>query len=254
MLSKAKLAEIRALHQKKKREESGLFIAEGLKTVMDILREKPELISELLALPEFIQANGKLLAALKLQVTELNTTELRRLSLQENPNQVLAVCRKKQAGDLLFDFKSNFTYFLDDIRDPGNFGTILRLAAWFGIKKIFCTPSSCELYNPKVIQASMGAFLRIDVVFCSLEELRVQTTLPVIYGAVLNGKNIYREKLKNGLILIGNEANGLSRELLEKIDHPLTIPKGSTNDTESLNAAVAAGIIGSEFFRQLHHN
>lgn len=251
MLSKAKLAEIRALHQKKQREQSRLFIAEGIKTVLEILREKPHIIAELFALPEFIQAHGKLLSDLKPTLHELNPGELQRISLQESPNQVLAICTMQRSEDLRYDFDQAFSLYLDDIRDPGNFGTLLRIASWFGIKKVFCSPECCELHNPKAIQASMGAFLRVEVLYCELQDLISENQINCLYGAVLNGKNIYRETLSPGLILIGNEARGISSDHLKLVNRPITIPAAAGNGTESLNAAVAAGIICSEFFRQL---
>lgn len=165
MLSKAKLAEIRALHQKKHREESGLFIAEGLKTVLEILSERQEILFELFALPEFIHQHGKLISATKVPVYEIKESELQRVSLQDKPNQVMAICRKMSEADLKYDFEQGFTFYFDDLRDPGNFGTLLRIAAWYGINKVFCTSESCELYNPKVIQSSMGAFMRVNVVY-----------------------------------------------------------------------------------------
>lgn len=149
-----------------------------------------------------------------------------------------------------FDFKNNFSFYLDDIRDPGNLGTILRIADWFGINEIYASESSTEIYNQKVIQSAMGAFLRVRVHYILLDEVLNNIQCPV-YGAVLNGKNIYKETLQNGLIIIGNEANGINKNNLSKITHPLTIPAATTNHTESLNAAMAASIISAEFFRQL---
>lgn len=251
MLSKAKLAEIRALHQKKQREQSRLFIAEGLKTVLEILREKPHIIAEVFALPEFIQSQGRLLSELNTTVYEVRPSELQRISLQESPNQVMAICTMQSSEDLRYDFNKQFSLYLDDIRDPGNFGTLLRIASWFGIKKVFCSPECCELYNPKAIQASMGAFLRVEVIYCKLQDLITENRISFIYGAVLKGNNLYREKLGPGLILIGNEARGISTEHLQSVNKPITIPAAAGNGTESLNAAVAAGIICSEFFRQL---
>jgi len=150
-----------------------------------------------------------------------------------------------------FNFEENFAFFLDDVRDPGNLGTIIRLADWFGLSTIFCSPGSCDFYNPKVIQSTMGAFLRVRSVYTELSDLLEKQEIKTVYGAVLNGANLYKEKLVNGLIVIGNEANGISDHNLKFISKKLTIPANQNNGTESLNAAMAASIIASEFFRQL---
>ena len=147
--------------------------------------------------------------------------------------------------------KTNFSLYLDDIRDPGNFGTIIRLADWYGISTVFCSDNSCDLYNPKVIQATMGAFARVNIIYISLKEAINKYAVKNVYGAVLNGKSIYYEKLQNGIIVIGNEANGISPGNLQLINRSITIPAQQTSGTESLNAAMAASIITSEFFRQL---
>jgi TrmH family RNA methyltransferase len=137
------------------------------------------------------------------------------------------------------------------VRDPGNLGTIIRLADWFGIPTVFCSPGSCDFYNPKVIQSTMGAFLRVQVIFIDLKPLIETYNIRNIYGALLSGKNLYKETLQNGLIIIGNEANGIREENLALINNPITIPANQHNGTESLNAAMATSIITSEFFRQL---
>lgn len=140
--------------------------------------------------------------------------------------------------------------YLDDVRDPGNLGTIIRLADWFGVSTLFISPGTCDVYNPKVIQSTMGAFLRVKLITCELGDLKEKYRIPKIFGAVLNGKNLYQEELRHGLIVIGNEANGISEENLKHITQSLTIPSNQQNGTESLNAAMAASIITAEFFRQ----
>jgi len=252
MISKNQIKQIQALHQKKFRQENGLFLAEGIKTVKEIISAKPSLIHELFATGDFIIENTKTLEAKKIKFSEVSERELSQLSAQATPNKVLAVCNYFDNKRVPFDFKNNFSLYLDDIRDPGNFGTIIRLADWYGISTVFCSETSCELYNPKVIQSTMGAFLRVKLVYISLKELIEQNQIKNIYGAVLEGKNIYTEKLEKGIIIIGNEANGITAENLKLVTHPLTIPSHSNNGTESLNAAMATGIITSEFFRQFN--
>ncbi|MCU0361233.1 MAG: RNA methyltransferase [Bacteroidia bacterium] len=251
MLSKNQVGEIRALHQKKQRDLKRQFIAEGVKTTLELLTHYPKLITQLYGTPEFAEQHHAVIKADKIHFTTINTSELERISLLEKPNQVLAVCKYLKEPDLKFNFDSNFSLYLDEIRDPGNFGTLLRLADWYGISKLFCSEGTCEFYNPKVIQASMGAFLRVEVVYTSLTQLISENNIKTVYGALLNGANLYREILQPGLIVIGNEANGITKENLSMVNKPITIPAAPGNKTESLNAAMAAGIICSEFFRQL---
>ncbi len=250
MLSKNQLREIRSLHLKKFRENRKLFIAEGAKTVSEIILQRPELVKDLYAENGFTDRFAALIKKRGIAVTEISEEELRGISLQANPNQVLAVCRQP---DRAFDLPQGqaFNFYLDDIRDPGNFGTILRVCDWFGANKLYCSPESCELYNPKVIQASMGAFLRIDVNYMTLQAAVQDSGKQRIYGAVLGGADLYSEKLADGLIVIGNEANGIAEKNIKLINSPLTIPAHPANGSESLNAAMAAGIIAAEFYRQL---
>jgi TrmH family RNA methyltransferase len=146
----------------------------------------------------------------------------------------------------------NSCLYLDDIRDPGNLGTIIRIADWFGINQVFCSKQCTELYNPKTLQATMGAVLRVNVEYIDFENLLLKNKSLPVYGAVLNGENIYQTELKNGIIVIGNEANGISEVILKQITLPITIPSASINGSESLNAANACAIICSEFHRQLN--
>ena len=177
---------------------------------------------------------------------------MKKISLQTSPNQILAVVKAKKTQLNVERLNSSINLFLDDIRDPGNLGTIIRIADWFGIKQIICSPTSTELYNPKTLQASMGAVLRVNVVYVEFNELKTNLKDVPIYGAVLNGQNIYTSALQHGLIVIGNEANGISENALSQVTHPITIPAAINNGSESLNAANACGMICSEFFRQLN--
>ena len=252
MLSKNQIKEIQSLQLKKFRDAQHLFIAEGIKTVLELIAHKPELIKEVFATRDFFETNRGTLAKLQIKCSEINEAELTKISLQHTPNHALAVCYYFRQQNTTFNFDTHFSMYLDDVRDPGNFGTMLRLADWFGISTVFCSPSSCDFYNPKVIQASMGAFLRVALVYAELEELKRDRTIGVIYGAVLNGESIYKKKVQNGLLVIGNEANGIRETTMQHIDQKITIPAHASNGTESLNAAVAASILVSEFFRQLN--
>jgi TrmH family RNA methyltransferase len=251
MLGKSQLKEIQSLQQKKFRDQKKRFIVEGIKSVIELIKMHPRNVEEVFATATFIQANKQLLLTNTIKYSEISPDELSRISLQKNPNNVLAVCRYFERVNTGFDFTKHFTFYLDEIRDPGNFGTILRVADWYGISTVFCSPHACDLYNPKVVQASMGAFLRVNVIYEELSHLMARANITAVYGAVLNGQNIYNLKLTNGLIVIGNEANGITLQNLEHIRTPLSIPAHSQNGTESLNAAMAASIIASEFFRQL---
>jgi RNA methyltransferase, TrmH family len=251
MLSKNQIKEIQSLQLKKFRKLKQLFIVEGFKAVTELVQTAPSYIEHLYAVQGSIDQYRQVLKERKVDYTEISEEELKKISLQSTPGGVLAICRYFEDTDTTYDFSSEFSFYLDDIRDPGNFGTIIRLADWFGVSKIFCSHESCDLYNPKVIQSTMGAFLRMKVCYATLEEVIKKNNVSTVYGAVLNGKNLYKEKLYNGLIVIGNEANGINKENLSHINFPLTIPAHAQSGTESLNAAMAASIIASEFFRQL---
>jgi TrmH family RNA methyltransferase len=216
--------------------------------VSEILEQRPDIIVTIYAQAGFLEKFRAPIGQSSISATEVTEEELRSISLQSTPNLVLAVCRHmektKQAQG------SPFSFYLDDIRDPGNFGTIIRLCDWFGARSLFCSPSSCEFYNPKVIQASMGAFLRVNVSYGNLADVLTQHRPGPVYGAVLDGADLFEQKLASGLVVIGNEANGISHENMARITKPLTIPAHRQNGSESLNAAMATAIIAAEFFRQ----
>jgi RNA methyltransferase, TrmH family len=254
MISKNQIKQIQSLHLKKNRDDLQLFLAEGAKLVKELLAQYPERIHEVFGTAAFIDENRTLLNNAKINCCEVKESELERISAQKTPNQALALCKYFSAVPGAFDFERKFSLYLDDIRDPGNFGTIIRLASWFGISSIFCSETSCDIYNPKVIQSTMGAFTRVQVVYCSLSQLIGEQGVKNVYGAVLNGKSLYGEKLGSGIIVIGNEANGIGAENLQLVNRPITIPSHLHNATESLNAAMASAIITSEFFRQTEGN
>ncbi|MCW3076046.1 MAG: hypothetical protein JWO32_655 [Bacteroidetes bacterium] len=251
MISKNQIKQIQSLHQKKFRDQNNLFLVEGIKTVTELIDTAPDLISEVFGTDAFINNVSEKLLRCNIKWHVVSDYELEQISSLSSPNKVLAVCNYIKPPKINLDFGKNFSLYLDDIRDPGNFGTIVRLADWYGVSAIFCSSTSCDLYNPKVIQATMGAFLRVSVIYESLQDVIEKHNAKLVYGAVLSGKNIYKEKLENGLIVIGNEANGITENNMRYITHPLTIPSHKENGSESLNAAMACGIITSEFFRQL---
>ena len=253
MISKNHVKHIQSLHSKKHREEELLFIVEGTKVVLEFINSNKYQIVEVLATSPFISKHLDLLEKKGLAYSEISDEELKKISTQQAPNQVLAIVNSANTNKPNFGSQIETCLFLDDIRDPGNLGTIIRIADWFGIKQVFCSKQCTELFNPKTLQATMGAILRVNVEYVEFEELlRKNEGIPV-YGAVLNGENIYKTNLEKGIIIIGNEANGISEAILKQITAPITIPSASINGSESLNAANACAIICSEFNRQFHY-
>lgn len=246
MVSKNQIKEIQSLHQRKQRELKQRFIAEGTKTISEIILQKSSLIDEIFATGEYLDANLEMLQKNEITFQEVTEEELQKISLQVKPNQVLAVCHYFQNPVAVTEGETAF--FLDDIRDPGNLGTIIRLSDWYGMRQIYCSASTCDLYNPKVIQSCMGAFLRVNVHYTSIAE--VAPHYKKIYGAVLEGENLYKTALSKGLIIIGNEANGISKDTQSYVTDALHIPAAADSQAESLNAAIAAAVLASEFFRQ----
>ena len=251
MISKNQIKHIQSLHSKKNREAEGLFIIEGIKLVTEFIGQQKFAVKEVFATAEYISNQQSILETHQINYSEISLEELKKISLQTTPNQVLAIVKEYQQTIKTNDLISSTTLFLDDIRDPGNLGTIIRIADWFGIHQVICSPNCTELYNPKTLQASMGAVLRVNVVTQNFDELLPKLKDVPIYGALLEGKNIYTSELKHGLIIIGNEANGISNAIKQHISHPITIPAATNNGSESLNAANACAIICSEFYRQL---
>ncbi len=249
MISKNQIKQVKALHLKKFRDEEKLFIAEGIKVVNEIITTNPEIIQSLFVTESYLQGNSNALLNTKVDYVTISEEDLKKISTQSQPNNALAVCYYFEETSPETDFTKQFSFYLDDIRDPGNLGTILRMADWFGIEEIFCSKQSTDVYNPKTIQSAMGSFLRVKVHYCDLYEV-AKKGIPV-YGAVLDGENIYKAELKNGLIIIGNEANGINEKNYKFITNPITIPSSPNSSTESLNAAMATAVICSEFFRRL---
>lgn len=239
MLVKSKVKYIQSLGQKKFRKQEGLFIAEGPKLVNDLLALKNSGIIEIFALKEWIETSKQLIS--KYEVIAILPIELEKISQLTTPNQVLAIV--KQFGENEdFDVKNKITLALDNIQDPGNMGTIIRIADWFGVNQIVCNIQCADIYNPKVIQSTMGSIARVKVIYTDLVVwLNQQKGIP-IYAAMLDGENVTSiKKIKNGIIVIGNESKGVSTDVLQFVTKKITIPQ--KGNAESLNAAVATGII-----------
>lgn len=240
MLSKNELKYIQSLCQKKQRQEERLFLVEGAKLVEELLQTGLN-VRKIYALPVWAEKHSHLP-----QLTEITEEELEKISNLQTPNQVLALVEQPApAAEPVL--ANQLTLVLDTIQDPGNLGTIIRIADWFGIYQVVASMDTVELYNPKVIQSTMGSYARVQVCYRPLADLLSAATVPV-YGALLNGKNMYEvAPLKEGILLIGNESKGIQADLLSFVSHPITIPR--LGGAESLNAAVAAGIIISHLTR-----
>ena len=244
MLSKNKIKYIRSLELKKNRKEAQAFLAEGHKLVGDLLSHFRCLL--IVATSRWLQNHAEIQAEEIIEVTE---EELARASLLKAPQEVLGVFKQPQ---YLFNpniAKEQLCLALDDVQDPGNLGTIVRIADWFGIKHIFCSTGTADIYNPKTVQATMGAIARVKLHYCNLSEVLGSLTDIPVFGTFLDGENIYTQELSNhGIIVMGNEGKGISRVVKEACDFLVTIPMyGNLN---SLNASVAAAVLMYEAVRQ----
>ena len=252
MISKNKQKLIRSLARKKIREKEKLFLAEGGKTVIEIL-ESGIPVKELYATPDFIEKNGAHTKKAG-QLTAVTSDDLKKASLLREPQNCLAVCELPAPAKLPQKI-NGLSLFLDGIQDPGNLGTIIRTCNWFGVDYLFCSHDTADVYNPKVIQASMGAFCHIPVIysdFSHIQQIAGNSKTP-IFGTFTDGTNIYGSKLPpQALIVLGNEGQGIREEVSAKIQNRLSIPSfyAGTSGAESLNVAVAAAVLCSEFRRE----
>jgi len=240
MVSKNQIKTITGLQQKKYRKQDKLFFAEGIKVVQELLNSNFELHQLFTTQDIFTKID-------KRKVELITEAELKKISALSTPNACLAlfvIPEEKLVPD------SGLIVALDDVRDPGNLGTIIRLCDWFGIQHLVCSEQCVDVYNPKVVQATMGSITRVNVVYTNLEDYLATTSLPV-FGTFMEGNNIYGESLpENGIIVMGNEANGISHAVENRVGHKISIPRfGNLQQTESLNVATAAAIILSEFRR-----
>ncbi|RZF62789.1 TrmH family RNA methyltransferase [Sphingobacterium corticibacterium] len=246
MLSKAQISLITSLQHKKFRKQHGLFIVEGVKSVLEFLSSDYQ-VHSLYTTAEARTKMGNL--PQKLKCITITTAEIQKISVLTNPQGVLALVHLPTVES--FDWallRQQHNLLLDDIQDPGNLGTIIRTAEWFGINHIVCSMGTVDAFNPKVVQATMGSLARVKISYTPLAGFIDQSEMPT-FGALLEGKSIYKTDFGNaGLIIMGNEGNGISDEIVEKIDHPITIPR--IGQAESLNVAVASTIFCSEIARQ----
>ena len=247
MIGKNTIKWVHSLEMKKNRKREGLFVAEGPKVVGDLLSRFR--LHSVFATDEW--TGGDSIGA-EVRRHTVDDDELRRLSFLQHPQQVMAVFEMNKEEKVEVD-ADRLTIMLDGVQDPGNLGTIIRIADWFGIDSIICSPDTADAYNPKVVQATMGSLGRVSVTYSPLVPLL--SSLPAdmpIYGTLLDGKDIYQKELtRHGVIIMGNEGNGISDEVRAMVTHPLLIPRFRQGESaESLNVAVATAITCSEFCRR----
>ncbi|OCX52902.1 RNA methyltransferase [Mucilaginibacter sp. PPCGB 2223] len=246
MLSKSQISFLKSLQQKKGRKEHRLFLVEGIKSVTEFINSDYhiETIYHTPALgPKLLKLSQKI------NLREIPANILEKISSFTTPQDVIALIKIPQwAKTETAAPRQSFTLALDGIQDPGNLGTIIRTADWFGIKNIICSEDTVDAYNPKVVQATMGSLARVNIHYLNLADFIRQTKLPV-FGALLAGSNIYNTDFgTEGLVVMGNEGNGIRAEIEELIQHRVTIPQ--PGKTESLNVAIATAIFCSEISRK----
>lgn len=240
MLSKSQIKLIKSLSQKKFRNTHGFFVVEGIKGIREFLNSDFELVS--------IYSTGERFEVQEGLFNLIDERELKKISSLKTPQKALAVFKIPDNNQLDFE---GLIVALDGVRDPGNLGTIIRLCDWFGIETLICSNDTVDCYNPKVVQASMGSLTRVNIKYLDLEEfLSGQTQVPVL-GTMLEGRDVYSSSLPNrAIVVLGNEANGISKEIGLLLDDKITIPQfGKVQETESLNVATATAIVLSEFRR-----
>jgi RNA methyltransferase, TrmH family len=241
MLSKKVLKDIQSLSLKKSRDEMGLFIAEGPKIAIELLEAIPQQVQQVYALQDWVEEHGMFNND---KVETITEQELKKISALRTPNRVVLVLKKIKAEEPFID--AGFALYLDAIQDPGNFGTIIRIADWFGIKHIVCSEGCADLYNPKVIQSTMASIARVNIWYDRTYQWLHQQKIPLI-AASLQGTSLQDFDIDSGILVIGNESKGINADVIKLCQHQVSIPK--KGKAESLNAAVATGIILSHLIR-----
>lgn len=249
-LSKAKIKFIHSLKDKKHRIEYNVFVAEGYKIVSELLVSMQ--CELLIATKDFLESSDNIQKVK--EVIEVSESDLKKTSLLKTPQQAIGIFRQPTYNIENIEISEKLSLALDGIQDPGNFGTIVRLADWYGIENIFCSKDTVDIYNPKTVQATMGAIARVKVHYLDLEEfLKNKTSDIPVYGTHLDGKSMYEEELsENGIIIMGNEGNGIRPNIEDLISRKLYIPNypSERETSESLNVAIATAIICAEFRRR----
>ena len=246
MVSKSEIKFLNSLNLLKFRNKHNLFKVEGWRSIKEFLSSDYKLIN-LFVSNDFLKKSN-ILDSFPYKV--VNQSILNKISSLKSPSQTLAIFEKKTSSYNLLSLKKKLVIALEDISNPGNLGSIIRTADWFGIKHIFCSHNSVDLYNPKVIQSTMGSLSRVNVVYLDLSKLidNLKKEKFKIFAADLNGSNFYNQKINNGIIFFGNESAGLSKKLSSKIINKIKVPS-KNSQCDSLNLSVAFGIIVSEIVR-----
>ncbi|MEQ8219972.1 MAG: RNA methyltransferase [Arenibacter sp.] len=239
MVVKSQIKFIKNLQQKKYRTQNKLFVVEGIKTVRELLNSSLKVYKIYVTDSAMLEFKGDLVAV-------ISEGELKKMSGLSTPNKVLGVFHIPVSEPLDF---SDWAIALDDVRDPGNLGTIIRLCDWFGVKSLICSSNSVDCYNPKVLQATMGSISRVNIVYGDLQRIFSNSEVPV-YGAFMDGTEVYKEKFpKKGILVMGNEANGVSEAIEALVDKKISIPQFGLKTAESLNVATATAILLNEIRR-----
>jgi len=240
MVVKSQIKLIKSLQQKKYRIQNGMFVVEGKKVVQELLESTFKVYKVFATDPSAVIAQSDILEI-------VSTAQLRQMSGLKNVNSVIGVFYIPRKEAETYD---DWTLVLDDLRDPGNMGTIIRLCDWFGIQNIVCSENTVDCYNPKVLQASMGSIARVNIIYVDLKSFFKKNHLPV-FGAFMYGNSVYEEQLPEaGILLMGNEANGISQELEALISTKIAIPQFAKKTAESLNVATATAILLNEIRRR----
>lgn len=248
MLSQNQLKYLRSLAVKKYRQQQHRFIVEGDKMVSELLVQSEIPVDSIFALERWASANARFLRPFSEKLNLVTEDELSRISTLTTPNQVLAVAGLPTSSCQTALATTAPCFYLDGIQDPGNMGSILRVADWFGFPAVFCAPDCVDVYSPKVVQASMGAIFRVQSWEIKLDELLSSAPGIPVAGAVLDGENLFEVALpQTGLVVIGNEGRGISKTTEQLLTHRLSIPRHPAGKAESLNAAIAAGILAAVF-------
>lgn len=239
MVGKSQIKLIKSLQQKKIRSQQQLFVVEGKKTVEELINSHVETYK--------VYTTNDQFATEYAEISELiSADDLKKISSLATPNGYLGVFKIPQSKKIDFD---DWIVVLDFVQDPGNLGTIIRLCDWFGVNNLVCSTDTVDCYNPKVLQATMGSIARINMVYANLSEFLKGADLP-IYGAFMEGETVYTAELpKKGILVMGNEANGVSQEVLSLINQKISIPQFGNKTTESLNVATATAILLNEIRR-----
>ncbi|MDE3743653.1 TrmH family RNA methyltransferase [Maribacter polysaccharolyticus] len=239
MVGKSQIKFIKSLQQKKYRNQHRMFVVEGIKTVQELLDSSFE--------PHKVYAIAEgTITTDQIDIELISEPDLLRMSSLKNPNKVLGVFKFPEIKTIK---DQGWILALDDVRDPGNLGTIIRLCDWFGIKQLVCSENTVDCYNPKVLQATMGSITRVDIVYTDLIQFIKASSLPV-YGTFMDGADVHTEKMpEKGILVMGNEANGISKAIENLVDQKISIPQFGSRETESLNVATATAIFLNEIRR-----